>query len=147
MAPIGQVAWINSIRTSSHAFLWIDRSRSGPWDGVWWVLVFLVFSGFLFWSFWSTVTLAFRLFDRDAAFKEAIESDIWRSNVDQLREDLHKLEPHFIFHPNWNRSSRNTYSQPGHWHYCEPGGPTYKYFVKPRVSYAAEDWIHQSGKS
>jgi len=117
---------------------WTARS----WEGVWWILVFLVFIGFLYWSFWSIVTLTFRLFDRDAAFKEAIESDIWRSNVDRLREDLHKLEPHFIFHPNWDRSSRNIHSQLGLWHYCESGGPIYKYFVKPRVSNAGTDWIH-----
>lgn len=122
--------------------LWIQDRSWGAWGAVCWIPVFLVFNGFLYWSFWSIVTLAFRLIDRDAAFKEAIESDIWRSNVDQLREDLHKLEPHFIFHANWDRSSRNIHSQLGLWHYCESGGPIYKYFVKPRGPIPGTDWIH-----
>ena len=118
--------------------LWVD---GGPLA----IPFLLVWIGFLFWSFWSMVTLAFRLIDRDtadAALKLAIESDIWRTNVDQLREDLHELEPHFIFHPTWDRSKRNIHSQLGLWHYCESGGPKYKYFVKPSDPIPGTDWIH-----
>lgn len=123
--------------------MWISRSlRSALW-----IPVFLLFMGFLYWSFWSLFMLITRLFDRDATVKEAIESDIWRSNVDRLREDLHKLDPHFMFQTDRDRSNKKTHSQLGHWHYCEPGGPTYKYFVKPLASNATTDWIHGSGKS
>lgn len=123
--------------------LWMERSLGGNLGiTLFWIPAFLAFIGFLYWSFRSIVTLAFQLIDRDAAIKEAIESDIWRSNVDRLREDLHRLEPHFIFHPDWDRSSSNIHSQLGPWHYRESGGPIYRYFVKPRGSDPIEDWIH-----
>jgi len=118
--------------------LWLDRS----WGSGWSLLIFPVFIGFACWSIWSIVMLSMRLFDRDEAVQEAVNSDIWRSNRVRLREDLHKLEPHFIFHPNWDRSRRNIHSQLGLWHYCESGGPIYKYYVMPRDSNAVTDWIH-----
>ena len=119
----------------------------GSWlidsESLWNLILFFVIIGFACWSFWSIVTLIMRVFDRDSAIQEAVESDIWRSNRDRLREDLHPLEPHFIFHPNWDRSSRNIHSQLGRWHYCPgSGGPIYNYYVKPRESVAVTDWIH-----
>lgn len=123
---------------------WIQDQSWGPWGAwgfAWAIPVLLAFFGFLYWSFRSIVMLAFRPIDRDAALKEAIESDIWRSNVDRLREALHKLEPHFIFHPNWDRSSRNIHGQLGLWHYCESGGPIFEYFVRPRVPIPGTNWI------
>lgn len=131
--------WLGPIISIS---IFLVGYRSVDSESLWGLLLFLVFIGFASWSFWSIVTFTYRLFDREGAFKESIESDIWRSNLDRLREDLHKLEPHFIFHPNWDRSSRNLHGQLGLWHYCDSGGAIYKYYVKPRGSNAVTDWIH-----
>jgi len=116
---------------------WISRSLGG----VSWVPVFLLFMGFLFWSFWSLSTLTFRFFQRDSAIKEAIDGDIWRSSVDRLRDDLYELEPQRVFDPDRDHSIGSTLSELGHWHYSQDGGPTYEYFVKPRIPNASIDWI------
>ena len=122
--------------------LYLVGSRSDFSESLWFFFLFLVLMLFACWSLWSIATLVYRLFDRDGSIKEAIDSDIWRSNRERLREDLHKLEPHFIFHPDWDRSGRNIHSQLGPWHYCQSGGPVYKYYVHPRDSSNVTDWIY-----
>ena len=108
---------------------WVESAFGEGWA----MIPALPAFGFMLWWLWSILYLLFwRLWNREDAVKEAIHFRIWLSSVEKLREDLKQIEPHFVFHPNWDRSSRNIHSNLGPWHYASEGGYIYKYSVEAR---------------